>query len=402
MIKKMTYISTARLPTEKAHGYQICKMCEAFADCSVEIILLHPHRKQIDSALCGQSIFEYYGIYPNFRLETLFGIHNLRGLGKFLPQWFLMLLLLADNLLWGLYAALTAAKENADLYYTRDSSIAFWLAQLGLPTAYEAHGIPKRGGRWLLHRLARHPALQLTVVLTTYIKKELVAMGFPSEKILVQPDGADLSLFEDLPAKETCRERLRLPQNRPTIGYIGRFQTLEMEKGIPELVQATARLSPIDGKEPLLLCVGGPMEVVPTYLEIARRFNIPEHRLEFRDRVPNREVPLWMRSCDVVTIPWQWTEFSAYYTSPMKLFEYMAAGVPIVASDLPSIREVLRHGENAWLVKPGEPDAIAKGIQIILENPPLANQLSRQACLDVRDYTWRQRANRILNGIQAL
>jgi glycosyltransferase involved in cell wall biosynthesis len=86
----------------------------------------------------------------------------------------------------------------------------------------------------------------------------------------------------------------------------------------------------------------------------------------------------------------------------MKLFEYMAAGVPIVASDLPSIREVLRHGENAWLVKPGEPDAIAKGIQIILENPPLANQLSRQACLDVRDYTWRQRANRILNGIQAL
>jgi glycosyltransferase involved in cell wall biosynthesis len=397
-IEKIVYIANARLPTEKAHGYQIVKMCEAFAQNGASVLLLHPYRYQHDPRLQGQSAFDYYDVPPVFKVRTLTNLDVIL-LKRFLLQGLFAMLVFARALLWGLYAALVARKEKADLYYTRNIEIAFWLVWMGLPTVYEAHVVPKRVRRWLLQRIARHPALRLVVVLTSFIKERFVELGFLAEKAIVLPDGVDLSLFEGLPSKEECRRRLGLPLDRVIIGYIGRFRTMTMEKGIPELVQAMAHLPPLDGKEPLLLCVGGPMDAVPAYLDLAYRFGVPEYRLQSVDRVPNCEVPFWIRACDVVTIPWPWTEFSAYFMSPLKLFEYMASGRPIVASDLPSLREVLRDGENAVLVKPDDSKALAEGIQTILDDPTLASRLAVQARRDVTAYTWEQRAEKIMGFI---
>ena len=142
------------------------------------------------------------------------------------------------------------------------------------------------------------------------------------------------------------------------------------------------------------------MDAVPAYLDLARRFDVSEQRLRFVDHVPNKEVPVWIRACNVVTIPWPWTEFSAYFTSPLKLFEYMAAGVPIVATDLPSIREVLRHQENAWLVEPDNPKALAEGIAKVLSDAHLARRISEQAYVEVEKYSWDVRAKRIVNFLE--
>jgi glycosyltransferase involved in cell wall biosynthesis len=236
-------------------------------------------------------------------------------------------------------------------------------------------------------------------VLTSFIKERLITRGFPAAKVQVLPDGVDLSLFENLPCKNECRKRLGLSLDCSIIGYIGRFKTLEMEKGIPELIQALPPLKGCNGKEPLLLCVGGPMDAVPAYLDLACRMGVPEYRLQFVDHVPSRAVPLWMSACDIVTIPWPWTEFSAYFTSPMKLFEYMAAGVPIVATDLPSLREVLRHGENAWLVEPGNPKAIAEAIEQLLREHHVGMLLANNARECVTSYSWENRARAILKAV---
>lgn len=221
-------------------------------------------------------------------------------------------------------------------------------------------------------------------------------MNFLPGQVIVLPDGVDLSLFDNLPNKKECRRRLGLPIDRPILGYIGRFRALEKEKGLPELVQAMAYLGSFYRKEPLLLCVGGPMDTVSAYLEIAHRFGVPRHRLQFVDRVPNQEVPYWIRACDVVTIPSPSTEHLAYFTSPLKLFEYMAARVPILAADLPSNREILRHGENAWLVEPGKPELLAQGLKRILEDCRLAKNMAEQAFWDAQKYSWRERATKIL------
>jgi len=395
-VLNLIYIANARFPTEKAHGYQICKMCEAFASLGLKVKLLHPYR---DNPLAGKSVFEFYGVRPIFEIRTLSNWDVVR-LERWVPNRWFTLLFFLHSMIWSRYAAQVASQERADLYYTREASIAYWLTQMGLPTVYEAHVAPKWGQRWLLKMLARQQELRLVVSLTSFIRDEFVKMGFCREKLAVLPDGVDLSLFQNLPDRDDCRRHLNLPLDRPIIGYIGRFRTMEMEKGIPELVEAMAYLAQIQGAEPLLLCVGGPMEVVPDYLERARRLGAPEHRLKFVDRVPNREVPLWIRSFDLAIAPFPNTEHYAYFMSPLKLFEYMAAGVPIVATDLPSLREVLRHGENAWLVSPNDPKALAEGIRHLFENPDLARKLSAQAKEDVKQYTWERRAATILKFLE--
>jgi glycosyltransferase involved in cell wall biosynthesis len=395
---RVIYLANVRLPTEKAHGYQICKMCEAFALNGAEVVLLHPYRHQADPQLVGRTVFDYYGIKPIFQVQTLKNL-DVVVLNRFIPDRIFTPIFFAHAFIWGYYAASVARQFRADLYYTRDATIAYWLVRMGLPTVYEAHVAPNRGQKLLLRKIKRQPSLRLIVVLTSFLRQRFLDMGFSSDQVIVLPDGVDLDLFEGLPSKDDCRRRLGLPLGRPIIGYIGRFRTLEMEKGIPELVEAMRGLSSVNGAEPLLLCVGGPMDAVPAYLELARRISIPQDRLRFVDRVPNTEVPYWIRAFDVALAPFPWADHYAYFMSPLKLFEYMAAGVPILATDLPSIREVLRHGENAWLVPPGDPKALAEGIRHLLENPDLAERLAQQARKDVRQYTWKRRAAVILRHV---
>jgi glycosyltransferase involved in cell wall biosynthesis len=90
---------------------------------------------------------------------------------------------------------------------------------------------------------------------------------------------------------------------------------------------------------------------------------------------------------------------SAYYTSPLKLFEYMAAGAPIVATELPAIREVIQHGDNGWLVAPDNPSELAAGIRHLLENRQLGSAMAAKAARDAQSYTWEKRAARIVERL---
>jgi len=396
---KLIYIANARLPTEKAHGYQIVKMCEAFSELGIEVFLLHPRRHQGDQMMRNRTVFEYYQLNHLFEMRILPNPDALL-VERFLPRhsfvWFFFL----HGLLWGLYAAFKARKEAADVYYTRDIAVAFWLTRLGLPTVFEGHSMPKRGQKWLLRRIVGHPQLRLIVLLTPFLKERYAEMGFDQERLAVFPDAVDLSLFHDLPDKAECRRRLNLSLAQPIIGYVGRFQTMGREKGIPQLIEAMANLPSIDGNVPLLLCVGGPMSVVKSYLEQADSAGIPRQVLKFVDRVPNRDVPLWLSAFDVAVMPFPETEHYKYSMSPLKLFEYMAAGVPIVASDLPSIREILQHDRNAWLVPPENPESLGQAILAMLRNPARAARIAKTAKEEVRQYTWRKRAQGILEQLQ--
>ena len=393
---KLVYIANTRLPSEKAMGYYISKQCEAFAENGAVVNLLYPRRRQYDPSMVGLSVHEYYGVAPIFTARALPNVDIFR-IQRIVPSVLFPAFVLGHGLGWGLYGALAARQEEADLYCTPSLMVAFWLLRLNLPTAYDSHSLPRRIQRVPLRRIARGNHLRLAVTVTSALREELVQIGFPTDKVSVLPMGADLSHFQGLPDKAECRKRLGLPQGRTILGYVGRFQTMYKEKGIPEMVKAMALLQDVNGSEPLLLCVGGPMEPVSSYRNLARRIGLPDHRLQFMDRVPNREVAIWMRAFDIALAPFPTGDHYTHYISPLKVFEYMAAGLPILATDLPSLREVLRHGENAWMVAPGSPEALSKGIIRLTGDRALQQSLADQAREDVKSFEWKRRASRILD-----
>ena len=118
-------------------------------------------------------------------------------------------------------------------------------------------------------------------------------------------------------------------------------------------------------------------------------------RVTFTGLIPPAEVPARLREAGVLALPNPASAISSEFTSPLKLFEYMASGRPIVASNLPSLREVLRDGENALLVEPGNPQALTAGIERIKNDPALGARLAARAAEDVRQFTWTRRAERL-------
>lgn len=398
---RLLYLSAARLPTEKAHGYQIIKMCEAFVANGVQVTLIHPHVKQKDPAL-EISPFDYYGVPPVFDIQTLKGIDGLAIARRISPDLspYGFRLLRWTHLLNSIRFTMPFWSNPQVCYFGRDLMtivVLSWFRRfIRGRIVFEAHTLPASQMQLIVHSLNR---LDVLLTITVQLKRLFVEAGVSERRISVAPDAVDLEQFQISDSRQACRQRLGLPTKRPIIGYVGRFQTMGQEKGIPELIRAMAYLPVIQGQEPLLLCVGGPLDSVPSYLDLAAQVGVPESRLRFVDRVPNVEVPYWMRACDVVTIPFPWNEHMAYYTSPMKLFEYMAVGTPIIASDLPALGEILEHEHNAILVTPGDPQALAVGIKQILTDSALAQRISEQALEDVRRHTWNSRAQSILKAI---
>jgi len=130
--------------------------------------------------------------------------------------------------------------------------------------------------------------------------------------------------------------------------------------------------------------------------ERARALGV-DGRVELRGHVPYDRVPDVLAQASVALLPLPDEPVARLFTSPLKLFDYMAAGAPIVASDLPALREVLQDNVNALLARPGDPDAFAEAVRRLLADPALASRLGAQARADVLGYCWEARAEALLD-----
>lgn len=174
----------------------------------------------------------------------------------------------------------------------------------------------------------------------------------------------------------------------PVVGYAGHLYPW---KGVDILIEALKELPAVRG----LIIGGHPGEADLARLRgLARAAGLAE-RVEFTGLVPPAEVRTHLRRADLLVLPNPAHTISARYTSPLKLFEYMAAGRPIVASDLPAIREIVQDGRNGLLVEAGNPAALALAIQRLLDDRALATRLATCAFADARLYTWENRARRL-------
>jgi glycosyltransferase involved in cell wall biosynthesis len=369
---KLTYIANARIPTEKAHGIQIMKMCEAFVCAEVNVELIVPMRLNP----IKQDPFKYYGIEKKFTITRIPCIDLVKfGRVGFLFQ---SISFTVFSFLYLLF------KNDIDVIYSRDELPLLSASLLKKRTFWEVH--TNRFNifvRWLLGRVDG------VVSITRGLKNFYINRGVDKGKVLVSPDGVDIFEFQIKKSKEECRKELELPIDKKIILYTGHLYDW---KGAQVLADTAKQLKDNE----LVVFVGGTEKDLKMFKkrnEYLKNILIVGYR-------SHQEIPIWLKAADVLVLPNTGNkDISRLYTSPMKLFEYMASGVPIIASDLPSIREVLNE-QNAILVQSGDSKSFASGIREALNNKELADMISSWALLGVEKYTWKNRAKSILDFIK--
>lgn len=364
------YISNNQLPTIKAHGIQIIKTCEALKELGVDVELIIPDRG-IYPQITETDPLEYYQVKHRFPVKKLpsysFGTRGSRLL--FWLQQYLFARTVRRYL------------KHPALVYSRDPFIIRTLSRQGHELYWEAHQFPRNIRSGFYRTVLDH--IRGLVVISDGLKKAFVKSGFPEQRIITAPDGFDPVEFVIPETKAEMRQKLRVPHDRKIVLYAG--QLFEW-KGVDILVQAAQYLH--DGI--LVLVVGGTTE------DLARIKKLDQcGRVRFEGFKPRKEIPGYLRAADIAILPNKKDRgMSEFYTSPLKLFEYMAAGLPIVASDLPSIREILNE-TNSVLVEPDHARALATAITRLADDPVKMLQLGRCALRDSAQYSWIARARKI-------
>ena len=375
---KILYLANIRLPTEKAHGIQIMKTCEALADLGHEVELAVPWRANAIKS----DPFEYYGAKKNFKIKKLPSLDIVGKLGRF--GFWIQSFTFAEAACW------YALAKKTDVIYSRDELPLFNLSFFKKNIFWEAH---TNRYNFIVKRLLKKCAGIVSI--TEGLKDFYVKKGASGEKILVAPDGVDLEKFAVKASQEQCREKLGLPQDKKIIMYAGHLYDW---KGATTLLEAAKIFGEENSGDCLFVFVGGTEKDIKDFKVKAEKMKLSN--VLILGHKPHGDIPYYLKAADILAIPNRSdNEVSAKYTSPIKLFEYMAAGRPIVASDLPSVREILNES-NAVLAEPNSPQGLAEGVKSILQSGDLSAKIQSKASEDIKEYSWLKRAEKIVSFIK--
>jgi glycosyltransferase involved in cell wall biosynthesis len=389
---RFAYFADTRFPLERANGIQTFETCHALARAGHDVALA----VRADTHRPSRDAFEFYGA-P--RLDGL-RIHQLPLVGP--PA--------ARRLAYLGWALEIASRRDADVVFTRDLGVASALLrlprQLRPPLVYESHGLAAAVGAQLgellstgrnassakQRRLGRRErrvwqTADGYVTITARLAEELAGAFGPRAKVATVPDGARVDparAFHPLPAGP-----------RFVAGYAGHLYPW---KGVDVFVRALSMCPEVEG-----LIVGGhPGEPDLARVQALAGALDVDTRIRFTGLLPPSRVAEQLVATHAVVLPNVETSLSASFTSPLKLFEYLAAGRAIVASDLPAFREVLTGSVSALLVPAGDPAAMAAALAALRDDRALAERLARGAFALAGEYSWEARARRIVELVCAV
>lgn len=365
---KLTYLANIRLPTEKAHGIQIIKMCEALSSLEVELSLVAPRRFNA----IKQSPLDYYNVEKKFSIKRLpvVDLMFLGSIGFWVEKW-----------TFALSAFFFVLTNKTNLVFTRDELLAVISIIARKKTVWESH---TGAWNWAVRFLVRRKIN--IVVISGGLKDFYIEKGVPSELITVSPDGVDLKMFEGLPNKAEARRLVfdQLPKGKPVVLYTGHLYSW---KGVDVVAKAAVGLP-----EATFCFIGGTKKdqqfFSKKYDQIKNIYILGHQK--------HKLVPTYLKAADVLVLPnIAENKVSSLFTSPLKLFEYMASGTPIVASSLPSIKEILTNDE-ALFFKPGDVQDLTRAIKQVLCGEK-SQFMAIKALEKVKIFDWKIRASAIIN-----
>jgi len=364
---KIAYLCHSPIPSNIASSIQIMKMCGALAR-DHEVMLFCPTA----TGDCRPAdIYRFYGVQPTFSIVRL--PRRGSGISRMIHP--------AQLLRWQI------ALGRFDLVYARCNTWEHYhLHKIKRPMIFEAHLL--RQGR-AIDKLFLHPWLRGLVVISEALRKDYASThDLDDVKVLVEHDGAD-PISTHSPAK--------LPgANAVKCGYVG---NLYRGKGVEVLIPLARRCPHVD-----FHIFGGTEDEVATWRHSNGAAQIPN--LWFHGSLPPADTDAARLACDLLIAPYQTVVRGAgdrgdlgRWMSPLKIFEYMAAGKAIIASDLPTLREVLHHHENAFLVPPHDLEAWTGAVCALAADAAERQRLGARANESfVEHYSWRARVRRIMDA----
>ena len=359
---RIYFLANARMPTEKAHGIQIAKMCEAFIESGVDLVLLVPAR-----GTSQEGLQEYYGLRTPVPVVRLWvpDLYRAGAFGYLVSSYFFM----ARCTLY-----LLRRRSGSMLYSVDIDNFSFRVMRfLRMPYACEMH-YPKKASP----ANKRFFAGARAIVATNDLIAEDIKKTFAPGKIIVEPNGVD-PRHRPL-TQEEARTALKLGAGKTAL-YVGRFYSW---KGL-EVLAPASRLLAAKGIKTLVL--GGSKD------EFERVFR-DSGVLQFAEAKP-ADVGDWMYAADVLLlIGTAKNQNSNRYTAPMKVFEYLSTGRPIVASGTEALKSLLPSGAVAFC-PPDDPEALAQRIEEVLAGPETGQAAQKRISLAL-SHGWDRRAGRIL------
>jgi glycosyltransferase involved in cell wall biosynthesis len=374
-LTRLVYLSNARVPSEKANTKQSMLQCEALGKLYA-VEFWHPIRR---TALAAPDVHDFYGLARTFVMRPIRCVDSERlrhvhSRAAFFLQTLTFLMACAFRIVRVPRGTVVYSRNPFDLVL----AAMLRLARADVRFFFEDHDGVLR--RFTTIKKMFLSAVDGIVVTTPFHAKALMAAGVASEKILTSPNAVRLTDFDE----PTPRHRER----RFHVVYAG---NLFPWKGVFVLADAATHLP----ASYVVEFIGGSTEAEePFKLYVAE--STRSGKVVMRGYLPPRQMPRALASADVLVLPNSARrDVSATFTSPLKLFEYMASGRPIVASDVDAVREILVHERNAILVPADDSHALADAIRRVCEDRSLGEQLAAQARRDVDGWTWDSRAARI-------
>ncbi|MFM6008209.1 MAG: glycosyltransferase family 4 protein [Sphaerospermopsis kisseleviana] len=374
---KIQYCAASRIPSRSANSIHVMKMCQAFHINGHDVHLVLPDIKK-ERTPGINDVYDYYGVKPCFSINYL----------PWIP-------VKGKAYLFGLLAGKYGKKHNFDLVYSRDIIAAYFAAQQGLPIIFESHAPIVDSGRVIIPRLfsnlLKQKNFKYLVVITQSLKSWYLSnYDIPPDRILVAPDGADLPNVSEL---DNIDLHLSQVSDKFRIGYCGHLYPGKGMEIISQLVQLCPDIE--------FNIVGGLENDIKYWQNQLEGYQ----NIIFHGYRPHSDVLQMMRQMNVLIAPnLQSVKLSkkidiGKWTSPLKIFEYMSACKPIIASDIPVLTEVLEHERNALLCDPDNPEKWQSTLYRLRDDSTLSRQLAHNAYEDLRDkYNWQARAELILSS----
>jgi glycosyltransferase involved in cell wall biosynthesis len=368
---KIVAIAGSTIPSDTANSLQVMKACQALVQIGHEVTLLVPGAASAQNP--SMDLKGHYGLQTDFPIEWLSSASRRRFTWESVQQ---------------------ARARKADLIYSWFPQSAVFGLLSRLPVVFEIHIQPTGFFGPIWHRAftslhGRKRLVCITRALVNVLERDF-HMRFSDDEVVIAPNGVELERFASLPDSATARRQLGL-REAPTVMCTGH---LYAGRGA-DLFIALAKTLP----QAQFIWVGGRPEDIKSWKQ-----RVESNNLVFTGFIPNQDLPLYQAAADILLMPYSRSIMgssgsadSAAVASPMKMFEYMAAGRAIVSSDLPVIREVLNE-KNAVFCEPDEIGGWRLVIESLLEDDARRMELGKQAQRDVQGYTWVSRAQRIMNG----